>query len=1009
MTRHLKYLFPILCFFMARQLGAQNSQLRSYTIEDGLPQSQVYDLLQDDMGYLWLGTQGGGLANFDGDTFEVWNESDGLLSNYIHALHASHDSLFVGTRRGLSIKTKSRFANFKSPQIIQFCPSKNGIYVATKKGVYIFSHHGQLNKIALHPEIDVSEVNAILFDGNYYWLGTNNGLWRLSALSTTATEIRRMATENFTAVIEHQGQILAATFDDGVHIIDSKNPEDRFLMPEPPRVNAMSIHQGDLWIATDDNGIVIVETEKYAEVKRLNAANGLATPHIRKIVSDNRDNLWIATSGGGLYKYFQNNFKHYDKRTGLKGNRVYAVHSTQEGIWLSHSEKGLTRIDSSGIHPLQNEDPFFDVKIKTITSDAKDNLWVGSDNRGILFRETKMVDSLVYSASSTFQISVDTISKKVTKNYLIDESKGFPSDWIRKLVVDDAVVWAATYASGIVQFSYDSDRDSLTVRKVFGKRDGISDLLIKDFVKDSKERFWFATQNGHLGYIKDSKVTRVETQLEGQTGIGTLLFHNDQLFLGTSGKGIWFADLEDPSNFKRLKGAKKGSSNNIYQLVFDDQGYLWAGTERGVDKIELNAANEIIDVYHFGRNDGFLGIETCLNAVDKDTKGNLWFGAIYGLTQHVPSENTKITVPPKVYFTGLEEGYKKIDSLDLKDWTNSDKVLQLTPTQTQLGFSFRTVDLDHPTEIEYRTKLDASDWSPWIKERKQNFAGLAFGAHTFSVQSRNHRWEKSDPIHFQFFIDSPLYQKDWFRWTVLSLAVLLLLGIGWWYIRKIKAKNKAAQAHLETQNYLLTLEQKALRLQMNPHFIFNVLNGIKAMASSKPEKMNTTINSFAVLLRDTLHNSRKETISLADEVRTLEHYIAVEKLMAPEAFDHQIVMATTPGAEEILIPPMLIQPFVENAIRHGILKGERHGILEIGFHTSQTHLKCSITDNGLGIFKSQTEKVKTDHQSMALVVTKERLISIAGTDTLQMVEIEKEDGTVAGTKISFEIPLLTDY
>jgi LytS/YehU family sensor histidine kinase len=277
------------------------------------------------------------------------------------------------------------------------------------------------------------------------------------------------------------------------------------------------------------------------------------------------------------------------------------------------------------------------------------------------------------------------------------------------------------------------------------------------------------------------------------------------------------------------------------------------------------------------------------------------------------------------------------------------------------------------------------------------------------VQSRNYRWQESKPISFSFFIDSPLYQKDWFQWSVLALAVLVLLGIGLFYIRKIKAKNRAEQERLKTQNYLLTLEQKALQLQMNPHFIFNVLNGVKAMAGTKPEKMDATINSFAILLRETLQNSRKEHISLDQEIKAIQHYIEVEKLMAQKPFEYTVNVATNPDAEEILIPPMLIQPFVENAIRHGILKGEKPGKLEIGFSTSKTHLQCSFVDNGLGIFKSQSEKQKTDHQSMALTVTKERLESIAGKNTLQISEIKNDNGNIGGTKITFKIPLLTDY
>lgn len=995
---------------MAKGLMAQNSQLRAYTIEDGLPQSQVYAMVQDDIGYLWLGTQGGGLANFDGRKFEVFNEAKGLLSNYIHSLYFQNDSLFIGTQKGLSVKVKNRFVNFESPQIQQIYSFEKRIYLATKKGVYLFSKDKELQQLKIHPEIDASSINSILFEGKHYWLATDNGLWKLSDLKASATELTKLESNNFASVLLHGNRILAATFDDGVFILDVENPEDNFLMPEPTRINSMSIQNEDeLWIATDNEGVVVVETKRFTEIKKLNTTNGLTVPHVRTITRDDRSNLWIATSGGGFYKYFQNNFKHYDKATGLKGNQIYAVHHTKDGLWISSSENGLTRIDSLGIHPIEKITDFADVKIKTITSDADGNIWAGSDDRGILFRETKMEDSLVITAYDAFQIQIDTILEKVTKNHVFNEENGFPSDWIRKIVITDGAIWAATYSSGIVKFNYFPEHDSLVIRKQFGKKEGLDDLLLNDLVEDTVGRLWYATRNGHLGYIQNDTVTPVKTSLERQTAIGSLLFHESELFLGTFGKGVWHTDSSDFETLQPLKGTKDLSSENIYQLIFDDQGYLWAGTEKGVDKIELNPAGEIVDVRYFGKNDGFLGIETCLNAVDKDDRGNLWFGGIYGLTQYVPRENNRAIIKPKVCFTGIEEAYKTIDSLVLKDWTNSEKVLQLTPDQTQLGFSFRTVDLDHPNEIEYRTKLDDTKWSPWVKENKQNFAGLAYGSHTFSVQSRNHRWAESDPIRFRFFIDSPLYQKDEFKWAVLAVSILGLLGMGLFYIRKIKAKNKAAQERLQTQNYLLNLEQKALQLQMNPHFIFNVLNGIKGMAGNKPEKMNSTINSFATLLRETLHNSRKECISLAQEIKTLNHYIAVEKLMASKSFSYTIDIKTEPSAEEILIPPMLIQPFVENAIRHGILKGEQEGKLEIGFHTSESHLHCRIIDNGMGIYKSQNEKVKTDHQSMALKVTKERLESISGPNTLQIDEIKNTDGSIGGTEISFKIPLLTDY
>jgi len=444
-------------------------------------------------------------------------------------------------------------------------------------------------------------------------------------------------------------------------------------------------------------------------------------------------------------------------------------------------------------------------------------------------------------------------------------------------------------------------------------------------------------------------------------------------------------------------------------MIFDDLGNLWAGSERGVDKIELNKANEIVDVFHFGRNDGFLGIETCLNAIAKDTEGNLWFGAIYGLTKYEPSFGIeKETIKPKLFFEDVEVSYRSIDSININSWIANENVLQLTPKQTELSFSFKTVDLDHPNDVRYRWKLNNSEWSPWSPEYRQNLAGLAYGSHSFTAQSRNYRWQESDTSTFKFFIDSPIYEKTWFQWSILILIISLIAGFAYSYIRRVKQKNQKEKETLEMKNHLLSLEQKALRLQMNPHFIFNVLNGIKAMGTSNPSKMNTTINTFATLLRETLYNSRKDEITLDQEISTLKNYVEIEQLMSSKHFTYDISVDPNLDPEEVLIPPMLIQPFVENAIRHGILKGDREGKLKIEFHTKDDFVYCTVIDNGLGIFQSQKTKTKTDHQSMALTVTQERLESISGKNALNMEEIVNGN-TIAGTKITFRIPLLTDY
>ncbi len=1007
-NRFLLQVFIIIYSIASYTALGQNNGLRAYTLEDGLPQSQVYDIIQDRIGYLWLGTRGGGLCRFNGEEFTIWNENDGLLSNYIRTLSYSNDSLFIGTRRGLSIKIKDTFHNIEGLQINKIFRNKNKTYLATNAGIYKISTNLTLKKILLDPKINTSIVNDIVSDGKLFWVATNKGLWKLSNLKQGASIIVRHSAHNFTAAKYCKNQVYAAAHNRGVLVLNTnaKSYGNQWIK-KPRNVNSINIHGEELWFATNNEGIIIINSTNHRLTKKINRKNGLAISNIRKSIKDRQSNIWIATSGGGFYKLFDNNFTHYDQDIGLKGDRVYAVHSYENEIWASNSEAGLVKINQNGISNIKQDRRLRDVKIKTITNDSRGNIWAGTDGKGILYKKIIKKDNSIKNSSSR-KSKKDTITTTF-KNYIINKKRGLTSNWISSIHIARDTIWAASYSDGITRFKYDYKKNKVRSIKKFTKKNGIKDLEISHITSDKKGRVWYATQNGDIGYLKKNKVTHLSNVLDQKTSINTLLFHENKLYLGTAGQGIWWSKLTEKLSFQKLEGEKKITSNNIYQMIFDTNGYLWAGSERGVDRIKVNLLNKIDDVFHYGRNDGFLGIETCLNAITKDQKGNLWFGAIYGLTKYEPKEIKKSTLKPEIYFENVEVSHQNLDTINLDTWLKNDQVLQLSSEQTELSFSYKTIDLDHPNDIEYRYRLNKTAWSPWSSDHKQNLAGLAYGDHFFSAQSRNYRWENSEPITFKLFIDSPIYEKIWFQLLVLGLILLILSMMTYLYIRKVQSKNLEEREKLQMQNHLLSLEQKALRLQMNPHFIFNVLNGIKAMGTSNPLKMNTTINTFATLLRETLYNSRKDNITLDQEMKTLKNYIEVEKLMANKPFEYVITIDSELDTEEILIPPMLIQPFVENAIRHGILKGNKDGKLKVLFHTTEEFLHCKILDNGLGIFQSQKAKTNTDHQSMALKVTRERLESISGKNALEIKEIIDEDGSVGGTEIAFKIPLLTEY
>lgn len=989
--------------FLTNGTIAQNNQIRNYTLADGLPQSQVYDIVQDEIGYLWVGSQGGGLSSFDGIQFKVWNEKDGLLSNYIQTLQFIDNRLFIGTREGLSIKDKNAFENFKAPQINSILETYNGIILGTNKGLFVYTKSNGLNRVDVSGIGEQTVINDIIFDGTWYWIATNKGLWRCETILKNPSEILKVDEGNFKSLLWHHKKVYAASFYKGIYVFEETlTPE---IFPVTRRINKLTlIDANELWIATDISGIVVVHPDQMQILRTISTSNGLSVNHIRTCFKDKQDNIWIASSGGGLYRYFQNDFRHYNTSNGLKGNRVYAVIHFNHAIWASNSEKGLVKIDSLGVHSIANDSITHEVKIKTLTHDNLGNIIAGSDGKGMFFIKETIKDSIVTDSVINFQ-DIKTIQVKKTNIKQFTVIDGLPSDWIKKTIFHNNALWVATYSNGIAKVEY--GKAGYKVTKVFQQREGLTDALINDMSIGPNGKLWFATKSGTIGYIINDKVKNLEEQLPVNVGIGTIIFNNDKLFVGTPGKGIWWSSLNELA-FKKLTGDKTLYSDNVYQLLFDAEGHLWVGSERGVDEVTLNDSLEMVDVKHYGRNEGFLGIETCLNAVTKDASNRMWFGAIYGLTSYQSSTVKEKQLKPVVHFENIEVAYKAIDSIAVNSWAKNH-TLQLKEDQNHLAFSFRTVDLKHPEAIYYRYQLNNDTWSPWTTENKVTFANLDFGDYTFTVQSRNSVWDKSDPIAFQFHIITPLHKQQWFKQSIYIALGILGLFIIWLFFRRVKQRNKEERARLELENHLLSLEHKALQLQMNPHFIFNVLNGIKAMGADNHERMNETINKFARLLRDTLNNSRTQHITLSQEIITLKSYIDIEQIMTKKSFTYTIQTNLTIDPEEILIPPMLIQPFVENAIKHGILANKKDGELTIVFSNDDEFLYCEIADNGIGIHQSQQQKTNTSHQSMALTVTRERIESLSGKNTLTIEDIGSTNKVKTGTKVSFSIPLLTEY
>ena len=227
----------------------------------------------------------------------------------------------------------------------------------------------------------------------------------------------------------------------------------------------------------------------------------------------------------------------------------------------------------------------------------------------------------------------------------------------------------------------------------------------------------------------------------------------------------------------------------------------------------------------------------------------------------------------------------------------------------------------------------------------------------------NGNWEKPQEL-IQFSILPPFYKQ----WYFITFIFLIIIGV---IVVFYRGRLQNVNNKLILQKRVNELEQKALSAQMNPHFIFNSLNSIQSfLLYQENEKAEKYLLKFSKLIRATLANSRETFITIEQEIDLLKNYVELEQMRFQNRFDFEITVSD--NLYHIHIPPMLIQPFVENAILHGLSKRTENGLLQISFTKKDTYIQVRVSDNGVGLNHNKTNS-KSGHRSFGSDITKERM------------------------------------
>ncbi|WP_339883829.1 sensor histidine kinase [Polaribacter vadi] len=519
------------------------------------------------------------------------------------------------------------------------------------------------------------------------------------------------------------------------------------------------------------------------------------------------------------------------------------------------------------------------------------------------------------------------------------------------------------------------------------KINSIVDFSIINDIIFHQNTFYIASNKG-LWQIDDLQKPKNNFRISTDHIVSLLAFQ-DNIVAATSQNGLLLLNntsiekeiptLENISSIKKIKNELWVTSKTSGLEIFVLPSFSF---KQKINKYNALATNTIYSVFNDRQKSTFIASDKGIYTLKNDAENQSFF-------------------KPTIYFENLQVNHQNVDSLFL------DKKVNFSNSENNISITFKTVHLLNPKKVLYRYKL-TNNFSPWSRNNTIQFPNLNAGKYSFEVQSKIDNNE-SDIISFSFKIDAPFYKQVWFIFAVV--ISFLLIGYFYldFYIKNINKKHKERLDSLKLKNRLLSLEQKSLQLQMNPHFIFNVLNGIKALGNtSKIDELNATISKFSILLRGILNNSRTEEITLQEEITLLKNYIELEQRMSSKTFTYTITSnLNNIDPDEILIPTMLLQPFVENCVQHAFQKNDL-GTIQINFKVEHGFLLCSIKDNGIGIHQSKKRKSTTKHKSVALSVAKERLHILSYKSNFKIDEIIK-DTKIKGTKVSFRIPLKTDY
>jgi ligand-binding sensor domain-containing protein len=964
--QRLQLLLVSVLLFIPALSHAQTYGYTHYDIGDGLAGSTVYCITQDGDGFIWTGTETG-VSRFDGTHFKNFTAEDGLPD--VEVLNMFSDSKgkvwMAPFSHSVCYYFKGRIHNQENDSVLRkvklngnishFAEDRQGnILVQERSALHLVYNDGRVKDYDSKADSRLLTIDAISYSpSGFFQVLANDTLYELEE-----NGLKPLSSFAFHPTFPASGRVLSGQILVGID--RQSKTAIRVLatgktnqLSEVPRLVNYNIIADSLVYINESTG-----TTEF-NIHSGNSKKFLPGMEVSCVFRDVDGNTWFSTIGQGLFRLNSDEFRSLSlKVRGLADCSVHSIYRTGSQLILGVSQHAVFRF-----------------RLPNMEEDS--HQFLGGDWKArITYICQATGGAMVYGSD-------EDIEKWSFRPYRYTH---FP------------VSVKSAFRTGENEF--------LFVNSLGGFRAKIDPLQMVDTfwtgrcttVYFRQDTTYVGTLHGLYVLLKDKSVVYAGDNIP-------FLRKRIASIAGSADGTLWIACYDGGVIGYRYGKViitlthDRGLTSNICRTLTIQDHYLWVGTDRGLNKVDL--ADPSYPVIRYTSNDG-LGSDI-INTVYADSP-TIYVGTSAGLSffeERVhPGERCRLIL-------------LKVVSGN-RDRISDTGRLVLPYTSNNVRFDYAGISYRSAGNITYRYRLTGLD-TAWrqTKETFLEYPSLPSGDYAWELTAINKFGAASRPLSVKFSITTPFW-KTW--WFIVILAFAFLLATWGLVDRRIRRAQLQQEEKERLNRKMNELENMALQAQMNPHFIFNCLNTVQQFIFDQDTFLaNQYISDLATLIRATLHYSNKPFITVRQEIDYLNTYLSIEKVRFNSKMDYRLEVDESVDKDELQIPPMLIQPYVENGIRHGLRhKKTGKGLITVSIRMLEDSLQVIVEDNGIGREMSARYKTREhiEYQSRGMSLTADR-IRMLNSINRQQIHVWVEDLRDAaegalGTRIILMFPLFHD-